>query len=438
MVGGKDYFDIENQGNVNVIDSLRQPGSSFKPIVYATAFKQPRFSPSFNLFDLKTDFGGYSPNNYDGSTKGPVTMRTSLSNSLNIPAVKTLSLVGVPEALKTSKDLGITSLNEPDRYGLSLVLGGGEVKPLEMAGAFAAFSDAGTYHKPVAIQKVEDHKGKVLFEYKSESNKFKAIDPQIAYQITDILDDDQARSLTFGFTNELNFGDKHVAAKTGTTQEFHDAWTVGYSTDYATAVWVGNNDNAAMASGGAGAVLAAPIFHDYMVNVAGNDEFPRPAGIQEMTVEKYSNLLPSEYSKELNTDIFASWQVPTKRDDINALFRVNKTNNRIATDSTPSELIEEKLFTDIHNEWGSAWKKFPNWESPVRRWAEENDILLPPTDEDDSYSYKPEITISAPSNNATISSTATISVSTKSQHETCYGNVRRVSKKMGSWKIDNL
>jgi len=416
MVGGRDYFDVENQGNVNVTDSLRQPGSAFKPIVYATAFKQPRFSPSFNLFDLKTDFGGYSPDNYDGSTHGAVTMRTALSNSLNIPAVKTLALVGLPEALKTAKDLGITTLNQPDRYGLALVLGGGEVKPIEMAGAFAAFSDSGTYHRPVAILKVENHKGKVLFEYKPESNKFKAIDPQIAYLISNILDDDNARSMIFGFQNELNFVDQHVAVKTGTTQEFHDAWTVGYSTKYAAAVWVGNNDNTKMASGADGSVVATPIFHDYMVKIADDEDFARPAGIQEITVEKYSNLLPSEYSRDFTTDLFASWQVPTKRDDINAIFRVNKTNNKIATDSTPPELIEEKLFSNLHNEWGDAWKKYPNWEGPVRGWAESSGLLLPPSEQDDSYSYRPEINILSPANNATISATVTFQVSTKSQH----------------------
>jgi len=416
MVGGKDYFDIENQGNVNVADSLRQPGSSFKPIVYATAFKQPRFSPSFNLFDLQTDFGGYSPNNYDGSTHGPVTMRTALANSLNIPAVKTLALVGVPEALKTAKDLGITTLNQPERYGLSLVLGGGEVKPIEMAGAFATFSDTGTYHKPIAILKVENHKGKVLYENKPETNKFKALDPQIAYQISHILDDDEARQMVFGFQNKLNFNDAHVAVKTGTTQEFHDAWTVGYSTKYATAVWVGNNNNEKMRSGADGSVLAAPIFHDFMIKVVDDEDFQKPAGIQEITVEKYSNLLPSQYSKDFITDIFASWQVPTKNDDMNIIFKVNKTNNKIATDSTPSELIEEKLFANIHNEWGDSWKKYPNWEGPVRSWAEGNDLLLPPTEQDDSYSYKPEVKITSPINNATLSSSTTLQVSTKSQH----------------------
>jgi len=416
MIGGKDYFDVKNGGNVNVTDSMRQPGSSFKPIVYATAFKNQRFSPGFTLFDLSTDFSGYKPNNYDGSTHGPVSIRTALSNSLNIPAVKTLALVGVPEALKTAKDMGITTLNSPERYGLSLVLGGGEVKPIEMAGAFASFSDGGTYHQPTSILKVEDHVGKVLYEYKSEENKFKALDPQIAYEITDILDDDNARQMVFGSRNSLDFGeDYHVAAKTGTTQEFHDAWTVGYSAKIATAVWVGNNDNTKMAGGADGSVVAAPIFHDYMINFANNEDFKRPEGIQELTVEKYSSRLPSQYSKDTVKDIFASWQAPTERDNINIILKVNRANNKLANDSTPAELIEEKLFTNLHNEWGDDWKKYPNWEGPVRSWAQGNGMnLLPPSEQDDSYSSRPQVSITSPTNNQTVKNQITISVSNNS------------------------
>jgi len=396
MVGGQDYFDIKNGGNVNVADSARQPGSSFKPIVYAAAFKQQRYSPSFNLFDVRTDFNGYVPTNYDGSTHGPVTMRTALSNSLNIPAVKTLGLVGIPEAIKTAKDLGITTLTQPERYGLSLVLGGAEVKPIEMAGAFAAFGDSGTYHQPISILKVEDSRGKLLYEAKPNENKSQAVDPQVAYEISNVLDDDGARQMVFGSNNALDFGDQHVAAKTGTTSDFHDAWTVGYSTKIATAVWVGNNDNTKMKGGADGSVIAAPIFHNYMKNFLDDSDFNRPEGIKELTVEKFSNKLPSEYSRDLVKDIFASWQIPTDKDDINVVMRVNKTNNRIANDSTPAELVEEKLFANLHNEWGSAWKKYMNWEGPVRSWAEGSGLLLPPTEEDSSYTKRPEISFATP------------------------------------------
>jgi len=415
MVGGKDFFDIKNGGNVNVTDSARQPGSSFKPIVYATAFKQPRFSPSFNLFDVTTDFNGYAPQNYNGRTNGAVTMRTALDNSLNIPAVKTLALVGLPEALKTAKDLGITTLTTPERYGLSLVLGGGEVKPIEMAGAFAAFSDAGQFHKPVAIKKVQDHQNKVLYEYKPETNKTQALDPQLAYQMSHVLSDNNARCMVFGCNNPLNFGDLKVAAKTGTTQEFHDAWTVGYSTKFSTAVWVGNNDNTKMANGADGSVVAAPIFHDYMARLATTEDWPRPEGIQELTVEKYSNKLPTQYSKETVKDIFTSWQVPTEKDNVNAGFRVNKSNNLLATDSTPPELIEDKVFSNIHNEWGDAWRKYPNWESPVRAWVQARGFELPPTEKDTDYGAT-SVSLTSPSDNSTISKQTTISVNTQTNH----------------------
>lgn len=416
MVGSKDYFDIENDGNVNVTDSVRQPGSSFKPIVYATAFKN-KFFPGFTLFDLTTDFNGYKPQNYDGSTHGPVTIRTALANSLNIPAVKMLGLVGISEALKTASDLGITTLTDTSRYGLSLVLGGGEVKPIEMAGAFATFGNNGVFHKPAPILKVEDSKGKVLYEYKKDENSFNAIAPEVAYEISDILDDDNARSMVFGSQNYLNFADKHVAAKTGTTQEFHDAWTVGYSPKVTAAVWVGNNDNSKMTNGADGSVIAAPIFHEYMVKFLDDSEFVRPDTIKDASVEKYSNKLPTSYSQEKIKDIFAPWQIPTEKDDVNVLLRVNRTNNKIATDKTPAELIEEKMFFNLHNEWGKDWKSYQNWEAPIRSWAQSRGMSLPDYEKDSSYSNTPGITITSPSDGATIKTKTNVTVSTSSDYD---------------------
>lgn len=426
MVGGKDYFDLEHDGNVNVAVSNRQPGSSFKPLVYATAFKQARFNPAFILFDLSTDFSGYKPNNYNGNFNGPVTIRTALANSLNIPAVKMLALAGIPESLQTAKDLGITTLNQPDRYGLSLVLGGGEVKLLELTGAYSAFGDSGSFHKPTSILKIQDHRGKVLYEYKKEKNKFQALDPQVAYEITSILSDNDARSLVFGTRSALYFENRHVAAKTGTTQSFHDAWTVGYTPSITAGVWVGNNDNTPMRGGADGSVLAGPIFHKYMEKILDKDEeFTRPEGIQEITVDKFSNKLPGKYSPEGERikDIFASYQVPTKTDDLHTFFKVNKINNKLATDRTPSNLIEERLFANLHNEWGDKWKDYPNWEAPVRSWALGNGINLTPSNEDDdSYSYNPTVQVASPSNGATVSGTINIQASIKSQYN--IGNIK--------------
>jgi len=411
MVGSIDYFNTDIDGNVNVADSARQPGSSFKPIAYSTAFKSEEYSPASILFDLTTDFGGgYTPKNYNGRVEGPVTMRYALANSLNIPAVKVMSLVGIDEVLRTAEDLGITTLTERERYGLSLVLGAGEVKPVEMAGAFGVFGNKGIKHDLKSILKVTDANGKVVYEYKSEDDPGReALNPQIAYEISSILSDNQARSSHFGARSALYFPGKTIAAKTGTTTSFRDAWTIGYSASVATAVWVGNNDNKEMKGGADGSVIAAPIFHNYMDKVVTADEpFERPAEIKDLTVDKFSSKLPSENSPETITDIFASWQVPKDKDDIHIKLKVCKANGLIAPDDAPADLAEERTFTNIHSERPDN----SNWEGPVRAWAQANNIYnLPPTEKCDLSSIAPTISITAPDNGATASGQTTISAS---------------------------
>jgi penicillin-binding protein 1C len=409
MVGSIDYFNTEIDGNVNVADSERQPGSSFKPIAYATAFKSEEFSPATILFDLTTDFGGgYVPKNYDGGTEGPVTIRYALGSSLNIPAVKIMSLAGIDEVIRTAEDLGITTLTERERYGLSLVLGAGEVRPVEMAGAFGVFGNGGVKHDLKSILKVTDANGKVVYEYKSEDDPGReALNPEIAYEISNILSDNQARSAHMGSKSALYFSGKSIAAKTGTTTSYKDAWTIGFSRSIATAVWVGNNDSSAMKSGAAGLVIAAPIFHNYMDKVVTTDEpFERPAGIKEVTVDKMSTKLPTENSPETITDIFASWQVPKDKDDIHIKMNVCKANGLIAPNDAPGELVEERTFTNIHSERPDN----SNWEGPVRAWAQSHNIFnLPPSEKCDLSNVAPTISISAPNNGATVSGQTTIS-----------------------------
>lgn len=405
MVGSRDYFDVEHDGNVNVTIMSRQPGSSFKPYVYATAFKG-KYNPAFVLYDLRTDFGGgYSPQNYDGNTHGPLTIRQTLANSLNIPAVRMLDLVGVQNAINTARDFGITTLTDPKRYGLALVLGGGEVKLLEHTAGFGVFANRGVKVENTPILKVEERNGKVLEEYKEKMGKKPVIDPQITYEISSILSDNGARSMIFGPSSPLNFGDRPVAAKTGTTQEFRDAWTVGYTPSLAAGVWVGNNNNTPMAKGADGVVVAAPIFRNFMLKALADKEieyFERPVGIQEITVEKYSNKLPTQYSKELIKDIFASWQIPTERDNINRLVKVNKETGQIADSSTPPDLIEERVVTMIHSERPER----PNWEGPVRAWAEEHGFYtgtLPQATSSESEAQSGvKISITSPKNGATV------------------------------------
>lgn len=404
MVGSKDFFDTKIDGNFNVATAKRQPGSSFKPIVYSTAFKKPENSPSRILFDLTTDFGGnYIPHNYNNRTNGPVTMRFALSNSLNIPAVKTLALAGIKESLQTAADLGITTLDKPaDHYGLSLVLGTGEVKLLEMTGAFSVFANKGVKEEIKTILKVEDNRGKVLYEYDENKEKGKvAIDPQIAYEISNILSDNKTRSAIFGSNSALAFPDRVVAAKTGTTSEFKDGWTLGYTPTLAAGVWVGNNDSKPMVAGEA-VMAAGPIFHQFMIEAlkdVPNQEFERPAGIVDVTVDKFSNKLPSELSTEQTTDIFASWQVPKVQDDIHLKLRVCKVNGLLAADDILEGLIEYRTYINIHSEFPNK----PNWEGPVRAWAAAAGLdNLPPTTNCDATTITPSISITSPTHNSTV------------------------------------
>jgi len=414
MVGSADFFNNDIDGQVNVADSLRQPGSSFKPIVYATAFKD-KYNPASILWDVPTDFGNYKPNNYDGTTRGPVTMRQALAGSLNIPAVKTLFLAGVDKSIQTAHDMGITSLNEKDRYGLSLVLGGGEVKLTDMTTAYGVFANAGSLNMTTTILKVQDGKGKVLEEYK-ESKAKEVIDPQIAYEISSILSDNNARSYVFGSNSALNFSDRKVAVKTGTTNEYKDAWTIGYTPQLVTGVWVGNNNNASMAAGGAGAMAAAPIWHQFMADALANtpnEDFARPAGIANITVDKMSNKLPTEYSPETISDIFASWQIPNRKDDIHTIVRIDKATGKIATDDCPNVFTENKTVANIHSEQPYN----PSWEAPVLATAQAMGITINSLGTEKACtagSNELGLIIASPANGATVDTNFTVKIALKS------------------------
>ena len=414
MIGSRDYFNTDIDGNVNVTTSKRQPGSSFKPIVYATGFKQ-EYSPATVLFDLKTDFGGgYVPDNYDGKFRGPVTVRTALSNSLNIPAVKMLGLVGVNNAIKTAEDFGITTFTDPSRYGLALVLGGGEVKLLELTGAYSVFADQGVKNDVTAILKVQDQKGKVLEEYKEPKIKNQTISPDIAYEISSILSDNQARAPIFGARSQLYFEGRTVAAKTGTTDAFRDAWTLGYTPSLTVGVWVGNNDNSSMSgTRGAGAMAAAPIFHDFMARALSgtpNEEFKRPDDIKDVLVDTLTAKLPVS-GATTRTDIFAPWQIPTEHAFSKGTVKIDKAcGDKLASDQTPSEYIEERIYRTIHSEKPDN----PNWEGPVRAWATANGYTQnPPTEYCPAHAAGnlPAISLSAPANEATVSGNFNLSAS---------------------------
>ncbi len=266
MVGSVDYFDAESDGEVNVTLSLRQPGSSFKPIVYAAAFEKG-YQPETLLYDVPTSFGEdgsgkeYRPNNYDGKNHGLVSMKKALAGSLNIPAVKTLYLVGVDEAIDFAEELGITTLKDRNRFGLSLVLGSGEVKLLEEVGAFAVFANDGERTPVHGINRVIDSSGEEIIP-PPESER--VINADVARKINSVLSDNEARTYVFGKKNNLYFEGRKVAAKTGTTQEARDVLTLGYTPDIAVGVWVGNNENTPLRENSLGSLVAAPLWRKFM------------------------------------------------------------------------------------------------------------------------------------------------------------------------------
>jgi len=279
MTGSKNWFDDPYPENCtpgkdclfepypNVAISARQPGSAFKPFVYATAFKKG-YDDKYIVIDEQTNFGifggkPYIPRNYDGKFRGPVTLREALAQSLNVPSVKVLAyLAGLEDSIKTAKDLGITTLNEPPSfYGLPLVLGGGDVKLLDMVSAYGVFATEGLKIEPSFIFKIEDEKENIIEENKKTQKR--VLENEICRLINDILSDNEARAPVFGYNSPLYFPDYQVAVKTGTTQNFKDAWTVGYTPSITVGVWVGNNNSAPMIRG-LGVYLAGPIWREFI------------------------------------------------------------------------------------------------------------------------------------------------------------------------------
>jgi 1A family penicillin-binding protein len=316
MVGSTDY-NAPDFGNVNVTLSDLQPGSSFKPIAYATAFKKG-WTGATTILDAPFSAPGgngtiYAPQNYDLKFHGTITLRHALDNSLNIPAVKVLQFAGVPDTLQTAHDLGITTLTDANRYGLALVLGGGEVRPIDMATVYATFDNNGVKIEPRSILQVADRYGKDITKPDQQTPKT-VIDPRIAYMITSIISDDKSRQPEFPANGPLTLSGRPAAAKTGTTNDFRDNWTVGYTPQLVTAVWVGNNDHSPM-SNVDGITGAAPIWHDYMEGALAGEPaiaFTPPAGITAASVCASNGGLANPGDTSAYTEIFMSEALPTK------------------------------------------------------------------------------------------------------------------------------
>jgi penicillin-binding protein 1C len=389
MVGSADFNNEEIDGQINMAVSPRQPGSSIKPLTYVAAFEKG-WTPSTLIWDVESEFppsglatddrDPYIPKNYDNKFHGPVTVRTALSNSFNIPAVKALSFVGIYDNPDTPEQeglvafahrMGITDLNS-DQYGLALTLGGGEVKLLDLTNAFAIFANEGQRVRPVAITKIVDFQGNVVFEEPAPSTE-QVIRPEHAYLISSILSDNQARAPMFGTNSILNLPFL-VAAKTGTTTDFRDNWTLGFTPDIAIGVWVGNPDNTEMV-GTTGVSGAAPIWADVMqktVNylTGGNPSpFVRPSGIVEKVICTVSGAEPSQYCESERTEVFAADQLPPKPDDDLWQDVLIDTWTGLRASDACDDFADEKFGLNVSDPWAVKWI---TQTSEGKAWAKAN------------------------------------------------------------------
>jgi penicillin-binding protein 1C len=380
MVGSRDYFDKTIDGNFNVSTAARQPGSSFKPIVYALAFEKG-YTDKTTLFDVKTEFNAscnpdgsstavncYTPSDFDTNYRGPMTLRNGLAQSINIIAIKLLYLVGVPDAIKMAHNLGITTLkNDPNIYGLSLVIGGGETTLLDMTSVYSVFANNGLRNPDTGILSVADSNGNILEQY--QSNPQQIIKPNTTHILSSILSDNVARTPTFGANSVLNIPGREVAVKTGTTNDNKDAWTIGYTPSVAVGVWVGNNDNKPMKKGGA--ALAGPIWNAVITEA-----------LKTLPVETF--VKPDPIDPTIPPILRGFWQGGDT-------FITDTISNTLATQYTPVELQKETSITNVHTilYWmnkdnpltqtsgQTTDSQFNNWEYGVQKWWAANSYKYP-------------------------------------------------------------
>ncbi|HBL52052.1 MAG TPA: penicillin-binding protein [Candidatus Blackburnbacteria bacterium] len=310
MIGSKDYFAQDEDGKVNIVLSKRQPGSSIKPLNYALALSNGNITPATPLADVPSCFTNpgqplYCPVNYNHSFNGAVQARFALGNSLNIPAVRVLALNGVSEFVDFARKMGISTFEDPSKYGLSLTLGGGEVKMIDMAKAFGAFANGGLRQEPVSILEVKDWQGSV-FEENQIKEGDRVLPMEVSYLISHVLLDNNARSATFGTTSYLIVGNHpEVSVKTGTTQNLRDNWTIGYSPEVVVATWVGNNDNEEMSRIASGVTGAAPIWNKLIKRALDRIEAGELGGTGEQ-LNKHAHIWPNKPGSVIGTNVCAT------------------------------------------------------------------------------------------------------------------------------------
>jgi penicillin-binding protein 1C len=425
MVGSADFNNEAIAGQVNMAVSPRQPGSSIKPLTYTAAFEKG-WTPATLIWDVPSEFPPsgiptdpsppYKPVNYDGRFHGPVTVRYALANSYNMAAVKALNFIGVYKDPTTQQDnglipfarrMGITTLTRPD-YGLSLTLGGGDVTLLELTGAYATFANEGRRVPPVAITKIVDHTGNLIYQYQQPAGE-QVIRPEHAYLMTDILSDNQARSAAFGPNSVLKMPFQ-AAVKTGTTNDFRDNWTLGYTPDLAVGVWVGNADYTPMVNT-SGVTGAAPIWHDFMLaaiqQIANGSPTPfsRPPGIVEKVICDVSGTEPSKWCSKQRTEIFAADQPPLpKENDLWQKVVIDTWTGLIAS-SACGNFTDEAFVLNVSDPFARKWIKT---DPQGKKWAKDmgfdDPVTFAPDRECKADDPRPKLEFTAPTEGATISS----------------------------------
>jgi membrane peptidoglycan carboxypeptidase len=427
MVGSRDYFDKEIQGNFNVAIAHRQPGSAFKPFAYAEAFNKG-YTPDTVVFDVPTEFSTlcnpdgtpinpanankcYMPDNYDLKFVGPISFRDAIAQSRNVPSIKVFYLSGMKDTLQLAKDMGIQSLTNINQYGLTLVLGGGEVSLLDMTSAYGVFADSGIRNPYTGILKVEDRDGNLIESYQPNSSQ--VLPENSALMISDVLSDNNARIPIYGIDSPLNFPNRQVAVKTGTTNDYKDAWIIGYTPQVVVGAWAGNNDNTPMEKKVSGYIVA-PLWRAVI-----NDVF--------------ANLPAENFSKPDMPDPFSLKPILKGEWRGGISYYVDKFSGKRATDLTPIDARMEKVVQQVHsilywvnkdNPLGpqpidpNADPQFKLWEYGVRKWAEQNNLIdqdpnTIPTVVDDTHTAdsQPKITIINPVNGSIVAKEDNLTVS---------------------------
>ncbi len=427
MIGSRDYFDKDIDGNFNITTAHRQPGSTFKPFVYAQAFEKG-YTPETVLFDIKTQFSTncgphdlsnvspcYAPDDYDGKYRGPMTMRESLAQSVNITSVKTLYLAGIKDSIRLAERFGIESLGDANQYGLTLVLGGGEVSPLEITSAYSVFANEGIRNPHTAILEVKDRGGNILEKLENKSTE--VLPKETARKISSILSDNVARAPAFGESSFLHFSSRDVAVKTGTTNDYRDAWIIGYTPSVTLGAWAGNNDNSPMEKKVAGFIVA-PMWRAFM--------------------DKILSKIPEEsFTDPIKEESYDLKPVLRGRYEGGVSYQIDTVSGKLATPFTPKETTTEVLGGGVHSilHWlnkndprGLAPlnpandPQYSHWEAGVSRWLSATGYIVTaptniPNESDDIHGVEStlEVTIQEPDAGESYKADEKISIIVKSK-----------------------